>query len=327
MTENFDRMFGVRPAAGGPRGDRPRGRLRDRERDRDRARHTRVHPRTSRPRSSTAISPSPSARPVAGGAPALPTSAGRAASCAASRSLAASTAPRSRPATTTGCCTWRCRRRKTRSRAASRSTTRRRSRWSTADKGGARARLAHALAPSADPRTGERSKMTDLESPQNGHTNNANVAWSRAVATATGSSTRCMHWRLRWEVPRPVRTTRGRRRWMSRSRNSRRPSPNSSRATTIHRACSRRSPRTTHGYARSSASSAIAGGELAATARSLREQLNREDMLDAWIIADVRDHTRWLMNALHHHRAREADLVFDVLEIDLTEPAPAPHGT
>jgi hypothetical protein len=60
--------------------------------------------------------------------------------------------------------------------------------------------------------------------------------------------------------------------------------------------------------------------ELAATARTLREQLAHDEPLDAWTVADVRDHIRWLMTALHHHRAREADLVYDALEIDLAAP-------
>jgi hypothetical protein len=59
--------------------------------------------------------------------------------------------------------------------------------------------------------------------------------------------------------------------------------------------------------------------DLAQTATTLRAQLDREQSADAWTIADMREQTRWLMNALHHHRAREADLVFDALEIDLTK--------
>jgi hypothetical protein len=66
--------------------------------------------------------------------------------------------------------------------------------------------------------------------------------------------------------------------------------------------------------------------ELSGAARALREQLARERSLDAWTIADVRDHTRWLMTALHHHRAREADLVFDALEIDLGTHRSHPDG-
>jgi hypothetical protein len=58
--------------------------------------------------------------------------------------------------------------------------------------------------------------------------------------------------------------------------------------------------------------------ELSGAAATLREQLARARSLDAWTIADVRDQTRWLMTALHHHRAREADLVFDALGIDLS---------
>jgi hypothetical protein len=59
--------------------------------------------------------------------------------------------------------------------------------------------------------------------------------------------------------------------------------------------------------------------ELSGVAATLREQLGRAQPLDAWTIADLRDQTRWLMTALHHHRAREADLVFDALGMDLSE--------
>jgi hypothetical protein len=62
--------------------------------------------------------------------------------------------------------------------------------------------------------------------------------------------------------------------------------------------------------------------ELSATTSALREQLTHDESLDAWTIADVRDQTRWLMTTLHHHRAREADLVFDALTIDLADPRP-----
>jgi hypothetical protein len=59
--------------------------------------------------------------------------------------------------------------------------------------------------------------------------------------------------------------------------------------------------------------------ELATAASALRTRLAREVSLDAWTIADLRDETRRLMNTIHHHRAREADLVFDALAIDLTQ--------
>lgn len=56
--------------------------------------------------------------------------------------------------------------------------------------------------------------------------------------------------------------------------------------------------------------------ELASTAESLLDQLERPDE-EAWNYADVREQLRGLLTALHHHRAREADLVFDALSTDL----------
>jgi hypothetical protein len=34
-------------------------------------------------------------------------------------------------------------------------------------------------------------------------------------------------------------------------------------------------------------------------------------------IDDVREQVRWLSAALHHHRAREADLIFEGLGLDI----------
>jgi len=56
--------------------------------------------------------------------------------------------------------------------------------------------------------------------------------------------------------------------------------------------------------------------ELAANARSLREQLEQSEE-PAWDYADVRERLHALLKALHHHRAREADLVFEALSVDL----------
>jgi hypothetical protein len=56
--------------------------------------------------------------------------------------------------------------------------------------------------------------------------------------------------------------------------------------------------------------------ELADSAGSLREQLAQPDDI-GWNFADIREQLRGLLNALHHHRAREADLVFEALSTDL----------
>ena len=55
--------------------------------------------------------------------------------------------------------------------------------------------------------------------------------------------------------------------------------------------------------------------ELADSTESLRQQLERPD--EAWDYADVRERLRGLLNALYHHRGREADLVFEALSTDL----------
>jgi hypothetical protein len=56
--------------------------------------------------------------------------------------------------------------------------------------------------------------------------------------------------------------------------------------------------------------------ELAAMTGALAERLSEADEA-AWSPADVREQLRWLMTSLHHHRAREADLVFEALTVDL----------
>jgi hypothetical protein len=56
--------------------------------------------------------------------------------------------------------------------------------------------------------------------------------------------------------------------------------------------------------------------ELAATTAALAGRLSEADDA-AWNPADVREQLRWLMTSLHHHRAREADLVFEALTVDL----------
>jgi hypothetical protein len=55
--------------------------------------------------------------------------------------------------------------------------------------------------------------------------------------------------------------------------------------------------------------------ELEATAGALRQTL--ESSADPHASSDVRERVRWLMSAVRHHREREADLVFDALEVDL----------
>jgi DNA repair ATPase RecN len=55
--------------------------------------------------------------------------------------------------------------------------------------------------------------------------------------------------------------------------------------------------------------------ELEATAQALRQTL--ESSADPHAIYEVRERVRWLMGAVRHHREREADLVFDALQIDL----------
>jgi hypothetical protein len=55
--------------------------------------------------------------------------------------------------------------------------------------------------------------------------------------------------------------------------------------------------------------------ELEATAGALRQTIGPSS--DSYSISEVRDRVRWLMGSVRHHREREADLVFDALDIDL----------
>ncbi|HUP75156.1 MAG TPA: hypothetical protein VM282_19080 [Acidimicrobiales bacterium] len=55
---------------------------------------------------------------------------------------------------------------------------------------------------------------------------------------------------------------------------------------------------------------------MAADVQSLREQLEQTNE-PAWNYGDVRERLRALLKALHHHRAREADLVFEALSVEL----------
>jgi len=57
--------------------------------------------------------------------------------------------------------------------------------------------------------------------------------------------------------------------------------------------------------------------DLASTTKTLTEALQTADLDDPATIADTREQLRWLMTALHHHRAREADLIFSALDIDI----------
>jgi hypothetical protein len=55
--------------------------------------------------------------------------------------------------------------------------------------------------------------------------------------------------------------------------------------------------------------------ELEATAQALREAL--ESSPDRYSVYEVRERVRWLMGSVRHHREREADLVFEALDVDL----------
>jgi hypothetical protein len=65
---------------------------------------------------------------------------------------------------------------------------------------------------------------------------------------------------------------------------------------------------------------------LEATADSLANEL-REGTIDTASISLIREQVRWLVTALHHHRAREADLIYAALQIDIVDPHPTgPYG-
>ncbi len=56
---------------------------------------------------------------------------------------------------------------------------------------------------------------------------------------------------------------------------------------------------------------------LAATTRSLADELRTTGSSGTRSIDDVREQVRWLSAALQHHRAREADLIFEALGLDI----------
>lgn len=58
--------------------------------------------------------------------------------------------------------------------------------------------------------------------------------------------------------------------------------------------------------------------ELETNARTLRQTL--ESSADLHEAYEIRERVRWLMGAIRHHREREADLVFEALDVDLSEP-------
>lgn len=71
--------------------------------------------------------------------------------------------------------------------------------------------------------------------------------------------------------------------------------------------------------------------DLEATAETLARELQDGHAADEGSIATIREQVRWLMTALHHHRAREADIIFEALGVDLAhrddherKPRPAP---
>ena len=56
--------------------------------------------------------------------------------------------------------------------------------------------------------------------------------------------------------------------------------------------------------------------DLANQTRTMRQELELADEVST-SYADIRERLRWLITALHHHRAREADVVYEALSIDL----------
>ena len=63
-------------------------------------------------------------------------------------------------------------------------------------------------------------------------------------------------------------------------------------------------------------------GDLEATAQTLADEVQAGDAADDSSIANIREQVRWLMTALHHHRAREADIIYQALQIDITSVGP-----
>jgi hypothetical protein len=60
---------------------------------------------------------------------------------------------------------------------------------------------------------------------------------------------------------------------------------------------------------------------LEAATRDLAMDLRDADTAGSRSIDDVREQVRWLSAALQHHRAREADLIFDALGVNIAGPA------
>ena len=56
---------------------------------------------------------------------------------------------------------------------------------------------------------------------------------------------------------------------------------------------------------------------LAVATRNLAADLRASDSAGSRSIDDVREQVRWLSAALQHHRAREADLIFEALGFDI----------
>lgn len=57
--------------------------------------------------------------------------------------------------------------------------------------------------------------------------------------------------------------------------------------------------------------------DLATTTQDLAGELREAGSPGTRTIDDVREQVRWLSAALHHHRAREADLIFEALGVDI----------
>jgi hypothetical protein len=62
---------------------------------------------------------------------------------------------------------------------------------------------------------------------------------------------------------------------------------------------------------------------LAAATHDLATELRGPETSGSRSIDDVREQVRWLSAALQHHRARESDLIFEALGVDITV-APRP---
>ena len=58
-------------------------------------------------------------------------------------------------------------------------------------------------------------------------------------------------------------------------------------------------------------------GSLAATTRDLADDLRDKQPTGSRSIDDIREQVRWISAALQHHRAREADLIFAALGVEI----------